>query len=450
MSEIWFNVLYSFFTTLLITIPLIIFTDIEKKRLNYIICVIITYIIAYISPSISKQFGLLLLFINCILYLYIVFNNITYSIIMYILICFSICIADALIGFIFLIFFNLSYSELMDNSLIKLLINIPILLLTCVICIYVKRVIKKILNLYPNLLLDNNIKKILHLIFYVILLLYISYYIIFNIYFNKYYNSIPYITFIYTLSVLVISLILISVAYILINVINLSTKQEFIDKENKQLKDYTNMLENMSTDLRRFKHDYVNILYTLGEYINEKDIYGLQEFYNKELLPESNKIINRDKYISLVKNIKIMPLKALISSKILIAQSHSIETRIEIFEEIDEISIKTIDICRIIGIFLDNAIEASCLCKKKFIHLAAIKNDDNIIIVILNSCPIDSPPVYKLYEKDFSTKGENHGIGLKFVKDLINNSYKNILLNTSVNNGVFKQELIIKKEVISE
>ena len=179
MSEIWFNVLYSFFATLLITIPLIIFTDIEKKRLNYIICVILTYVIAYISTSISKQFGILLLFINCITYLYIVFNNITYSIIMYILICFSICIADALIGFIFLIFFNLSYSELMDNSLIKLLINIPILLLTCVICIYVKRVIKKILNLYPNLLLDNNIKKILHLIFYVILLLYISYYIIY-------------------------------------------------------------------------------------------------------------------------------------------------------------------------------------------------------------------------------------------------------------------------------
>ena len=124
MSEIWFNVLYSFFATLLITIPLIIFTDIEKKRLNYIICVILTYVIAYISTSISKQFGILLLFINCITYLYIVFNNITYSIIMYILICFSICIADALIGFIFLIFFNLSYSELMDNSLIKLLINI--------------------------------------------------------------------------------------------------------------------------------------------------------------------------------------------------------------------------------------------------------------------------------------------------------------------------------------
>ena len=106
MSEIWFNVLYSFFTTLLITIPLIIFTDIEKRRVNYIICVIITYVIAYISPSISKQFGILLLFINCITYLYIMFNNIMYSIIMYILICFSICIADAIIGFIFLIFYK--------------------------------------------------------------------------------------------------------------------------------------------------------------------------------------------------------------------------------------------------------------------------------------------------------------------------------------------------------
>ena len=78
-----------------------------------------------------------------------------------------------------------------------------------------------------------------------------------------------------------------------------------------------------------------------------------------------------------------------------------------------------------------------------------IKTPGNVIIVILNSCPENIPPIYQLYKKNFSTKGTNRGIGLTSVKELIDKSYDNILLNTSASSGTFKQELIIK-EVISE
>jgi two-component system sensor histidine kinase AgrC len=250
---------------------------------------------------------------------------------------------------------------------------------------------------------------------------------------------------IYALSTLFFLIIFIFAVYLALRYIKLSINQDFVDKENKQLKDYSKMLENMSTDLRRFKHDYINILSTLGEFINEKDINGLSDYYRKELLPESNKIINTDKYVSLLKNVKITPLKALISSKIIYAQSRGIDTRVEILDEIDELPIRTFDICRIIGIFLDNAIEATLLCDKKFIHLAFIKTDDSIVIIILNACLEDSPPVYKIYDKDFSTKGNDRGIGLKTVKDMLDNNYKHILLNTTMENCTFKQEMIINK-----
>ena len=59
-------------------------------------------------------------------------------------------------------------------------------------------------------------------------------------------------------------------------------EQEYKEKEYTQLKEYTDLLENVSTDLRKFKHDYINILLTLGGYIDEGDLNGLKEFYNKE------------------------------------------------------------------------------------------------------------------------------------------------------------------------
>ncbi|MBE6050802.1 MAG: GHKL domain-containing protein [Clostridium sp.] len=445
MSQSLFNVLYPLFSTLLISIPLCMFIDILKNKFKFITYLICMYLVLVSISNISKEISIILSAFIFITFLYTITRNVVYSTSIYILINISMSVSDSIVGNLYTLLLNVSFRELESNSIFKLFVNIPILVLTLLFCFLIKKLTLKVIDVHPNLLSNKSLKKFIRSVFAIVIIIYITYAVLFAI---TYKITLAYDTLffeiIYSLSAFTIIILLVIVAYILINVINISNKQELIDKENKQLKDYTNMLESMSSDLRRFKHDYVNILYTLGDYINEEDIHGLQEFYRTELLPESNKIVNRDKYISLLKNIKIMPLKALISSKILIAQSHGIETRIEIFEEIDKISIKTIDICRIIGIFLDNAIEATSLCEKKFIHFAAIKNDDNVIIVILNSCSKDCPPIYKLYENNFTTKGGNHGIGLKFVKELINSEYRNILLNTSVNNEVFKQELIIE------
>ncbi|WP_242954073.1 sensor histidine kinase [Clostridium puniceum] len=216
--------------------------------------------------------------------------------------------------------------------------------------------------------------------------------------------------------------------------------------EYLQLKDYTNMIESMYSDLRSFKHDYLNILSTLEMYIEKQDIKGLKDFYYRELLPESNTIISKDMSLSLLSHIKISPLKALLSSKFSTAHSQGINVSIELIDDIEHINMTTIDLCRIAGILLDNAMEASILCDNKFIHFAMIKTDTEIILNISNSCLSSTPPIHKLYEKNFSTKGENRGIGLNNIKDIINKRYNNVLFNTAIDNCIFKQELIISNE----
>lgn len=220
-------------------------------------------------------------------------------------------------------------------------------------------------------------------------------------------------------------------------------QQEYKDKELEQLKEYVDTIENLSDGLRKFKHDYANIFSAIGTYIESNDIDGLRKFYKDDLLPESEKIIANDVTPYLLKNMKVNPLKGLISSKIIIAHSKDIRTHIEIVDEIDKININSIDICRMIGIFFDNAIEAATLCNDKSVHLAVIKNNEDITFIIKNTCLADVPPVHKLREKGFSTKGNNRGLGLATVDDIVNKKYSNLLLGTKVEDGVFTQELII-------
>lgn len=220
-------------------------------------------------------------------------------------------------------------------------------------------------------------------------------------------------------------------------------EQKFKELEFAHIIEYTKIVESMSSDMISFRHDYLNVLQTINGFIETKDLAGLSQFYKNELLPESYNTLVKGKSYMRLKYIKIIPLKALISSKIINAESAGINVDVEIIEEIDEISISTIDICRIIGVLLDNAIEAASLTEIKSIQIAVMKNDEKVVFIIANSCLDSTPPIYKIYEKNFSTKGNGRGIGLKNVREIIDKKYDNIILNTEISNLIFKQELNI-------
>ena len=124
-------------------------------------------------------------------------------------------------------------------------------------------------------------------------------------------------------------------------------------------------------------------------------------------------------------------------------ENKKIKIKLSITDEIDDLGMSTLDICRIIGVLFDNSIEAAELCDRKFIEIIIFKKDNSTTFIISNSCLNNTPPVNKIYEKNFSTKGLERGIGLKSVKNILNEKYKNVLLNTEIQNLVFKQELII-------
>lgn len=375
-----------------------------------------------------------------IIYTYVIIRKLYSSIITAIVSSLIFILSDAVAGVLMLYILNLNYSNYEINEKVYFITGVAILIIAFIISKLVKLMIGKF-QTYNNILKEYA-KENLLLILYIVLGI-CTIYTNFIIYKQLALNINKSILFLYMLIIVVFF----AVAIVLISISNRNIKNklenQFKAQEYEQLKEYTNMLEIVSNDMRKFKHDYLNILKTIGSYIEAEDIKGLRDFYKNELMPESNIVIGENKSLSLLQNIKISPLKGLISSKIIYAQSKSIQTNIEIVDNIESLSIGAIDICRIMGVILDNAIEAAMSCEVRKINLAIVRNEDNTIITVTNSCPSDTPPVHKIYEKDFSTKGEGRGMGLKIVKEIIYEKYSNILINTKIKDGIFKQEINI-------
>ena len=71
------------------------------------------------------------------------------------------------------------------------------------------------------------------------------------------------------------------------------------NNELEQLKKYTGNVEVLYNDMRKVRHDHMNILTSLIGYINKRDINGLEKYFNSEIIPFSNKIKSNDTKLGL-------------------------------------------------------------------------------------------------------------------------------------------------------
>lgn len=235
-------------------------------------------------------------------------------------------------------------------------------------------------------------------------------------------------------------ILLLIIMYILIR--NITKELEFKNKQNQfeNLKEYTTNLEKLYTEMRSFRHDYINILSSIIGYIENKDMDGLEVYFNNKIIPLGKGIESNNFKIGNLKNVKILELKGILSSKLMHAQELGVDVFIDVMETIERIDMDVVDICRIVGILIDNSVEAALTCAKPYLKVALINKNKSTMIVFINSCPENTPPIYKLFQAGFSTKGSNRGLGLSNLKEVIKN-YNNVYLDTQIENGEFIQNL---------
>ncbi len=211
-------------------------------------------------------------------------------------------------------------------------------------------------------------------------------------------------------------------------------------KALQDLQDYTHHLEIMYNGLRSFKHDYINILLSMSGYIANNDMGELKQFFETKIFPTKNLIDQGDYKLNQLSNIGVLEIKSLLCAKLIYAHESGIDVTIDVPDRVDSFPMDTVDLARILGIFLDNAIEASPTAEQPQIGLNIIRHEAGVSIIISNRFQDNGTALYKLKQSGFSTKTEHQGIGLSNAQKIIS-SYDNVLLETTMQRNCFMQHM---------
>ena len=117
-------------------------------------------------------------------------------------------------------------------------------------------------------------------------------------------------------------------------------------------------------------------------------------------------------------------LRGLVYYKTLIMKEKNINVEMDIdnkirkvdFESLDSIILK--DLCKIVGVILDNAIEAVELLDDRYIRIDMESDDSMMVIKVSNNFEGDID-LTNMDEKGYTTKSQGHGYGLSLVRELV-------------------------------
>jgi len=210
-------------------------------------------------------------------------------------------------------------------------------------------------------------------------------------------------------------------------------------------KKYVQDLEESYKALRTIKHDYVNILTSFKLYIDGKDMDGLERYYYNELSQLNKELLYQDQLLSNLHNLNASEVKSVLIYKCSVAADKGMNMNIEVREQINDFGISTAILCQILGILLDNAMEAAAETEKKIIGIAIIKNANSKTFLIKNTWNNQEISINKIFELGFSTKGKQRGDGLSIVRNYAD-KLNNVLIETVLGDEYFTQILTIKDD----
>lgn len=101
---------------------------------------------------------------------------------------------------------------------------------------------------------------------------------------------------------------------------NKKLADQLLEQQVRMQQDYIKDLEKNYQDLREFKHDYQNLLFSLHSYIAEGDLEGLRSYYDQTILPTRQMMNLFPANLSMLDNMKVPEIRSLLSLKLMMAQ----------------------------------------------------------------------------------------------------------------------------------
>ncbi|WP_404281037.1 GHKL domain-containing protein [Companilactobacillus paralimentarius] len=210
---------------------------------------------------------------------------------------------------------------------------------------------------------------------------------------------------------------------------------------NKQLNEYLTSVQQQYTELRKFKHDFQNIMLAIKPIIDQSDSQELKDYYRDITKEKSEMSLVSRGNISQAQAIDNDLIRGLIIQKFFIAKSRQIDFHLELSQEHYQFKNEVLIIIRILGILIDNAFEYVEEIADKEVTCAITQTENTTEITIDN--PLNENINLKdIFQSGYSTKKNHSGFGLANVRKLINES-DNLYLETKTIHGHLMMTLII-------
>ena len=425
----------NFIVTIFMTIIMFnIWSFFNKQKINYknyktILLLIFNSLATLINYFSVNQFFkvITITLIFSIIYKLLFKTKLKESIIGPIVSQFIFFISECIVSIIMLKILNNDVKEFVNNYFGSLVMNLSISLLS----FFMSRI--KIFTLI-FLKMNSIVSKIDDEKCIFISFLGLFFYNLFGI--NAFYGLNPQLLLIICFFISVLAFILVYMFF--------KTKDDYYkmnDKYNSSLLSLKE-LEKAITNHRIDNHENKNHLMTIRNMTkNKKVISFIDSILNNKV--EDDKII--------MKETSVIPaggLRGLVYSKLLLMKSKNIDYELDISNSVRIVDIfdfdddLMLDVCKIIGIFLDNAIEEVETIEDKYIVIEMYLDDSKLYISVSNTFD-NTKDKSNIYKAGVSSKGGNHGYGLSLAKKLIKNNDR-LGLKNEITENEFTQILIIK------
>ncbi len=204
------------------------------------------------------------------------------------------------------------------------------------------------------------------------------------------------------------------------------------------IREFEIMIENYRVNT----HENKNQFRTIRNMSKDKKINA----YIDALLEEN--VTDDEKVLYDTQKIPAGGLRGIIYSKLLLMQQQKIPFELVIDKKVTVAKVSKIDdytltaICRILGVLLDNAIEAVKKLDNKYIMVELYEEENSLVISITNNYEgyVD---IDNIGHPGISEKGENHGYGLTLVQKLVK-QHKKIQHSSEFFEDNFMQKIKIK------
>ena len=399
----------------------------KKERILYIVSAALVSLISMFF--LKSPINLIFNYISSFIIIYLIFKrNIIKTVIAGLLPSFIFTIVQSLLFNPYITLLNITFDDFMVIPIYKFPLALLIYLIVFLVT-YIFRNNRLHLSQLENLDKKSKSLIIANLVFGLI-------YIVIEIFITmKYLNILP-LTFTFANFAMLLLYFIITL-YSISKIIKLKTATTQLESAEE----YNKTLHILHDNVRGFKHDFDNIVTTIGGYINTDDMEGLKKYY-VQLEQDCEKVNNL--YILNPDSINNPGIYNLLTSKYHEATEKGIDVSIYFLLDLNDLHMKIYEFARILGILLDNAIEAAENSKEKLINISFRKDDKNNrnVILIENSYANKDVDTEEIFNKGFTEKENHTGIGLWEVRKILSKN-NNINLFTSKTDDLFKQQLEI-------